>query len=329
MDTVLELRSLCKQFGESGDSRAHLAVDNVSLALRRGEFFSLVGPSGCGKTTTLRLIAGLEQATAGSIMLDGFDVGHLPPYQRRVSTVFQNYALFPHLTVKRNVAFGLERERRWSNEEIRQKVDAVLQVVQLTGKDGRFPRELSGGEKQRVALARSLVLQPDILLLDEPLSALDPQLRRQVREQLRALQRSSGITFLLVTHDQEEAMSMSDRMAVMHEGRLEQMGTPRDLYSNPQSMFVANFLGDVNRIGSVAIRPENIRITRKQPPSDAPFQPATVQACTFLGSYVRFHLRLRSGEVCMVDSAVNECSAQPSDTVFIIWQRRDEMDLVL
>ena len=327
MDTVLELRSLCKRFGEVGKSRAHLAVDGVSLAVRRGEFFSLVGPSGCGKTTTLRLIAGLEQATSGDVFLNGVNVCALPPYKRRVSTVFQNYALFPHLTVSRNIAFGLEREGRWSSKEIRRKVETVLNVVQLIGKDNRFPRQLSGGEKQRVALARSLVLEPDMLLLDEPLSALDPQLRRQVRDELRGLQRRSGITFLLVTHDQEEAMSTSDRMAVMHSGRLQQVGTPRELYLNPQSMFVASFLGDVNRIGSVAIRPENLRISKQPPPDDTPHCHATVQACTFLGSHVRFHLQLESGEPCFSDSVDTAFRVDPAEAVFLTWQRCHELVL--
>jgi spermidine/putrescine transport system ATP-binding protein len=251
VDTVLELRALTKHFP------THRAVSGVSLTLRRGEFFSLVGPSGCGKTTTLRLIAGLETPTSGEILLNNRSVVQLPAYQRNVSTVFQNYALFPHLSVERNVAFGLERRRNLSTAKTRDRVGAALSLVQLSGKENRMPDQLSGGERQRVALARSLVLEPAVLLLDEPLSALDPGLRTQMRNELKTLQRRVGITFLFITHDQEEALSMSDRIAVMNAGVLEQTGTPRELYRRPASRFVAEFLGEVNWMNGVAVRPES------------------------------------------------------------------------
>ena len=216
MELILELRDLVKHFP------GHRAVDGISLKIPRGGFYSLLGPSGCGKTTTLRLIAGFEQPTSGEVLLDGAVVNGRKPYQRNVSTVFQNYALFPHLTVEGNVAFGLKRR---NVPESSRRVREALELVRLTGKETRYPAQLSGGERQRVALARSLVLQPDVLLLDEPLAALDPKLRKQMRLELKEMQRRVGITFLLVTHDQEEALSMSDRLAVMNAGRIEQVGT--------------------------------------------------------------------------------------------------------
>jgi ABC-type Fe3+/spermidine/putrescine transport system ATPase subunit len=199
VNTVLELRALTKHYP------THRAVNSVSLALEKGKFFSLLGPSGCGKTTTLRLIAGFETPTAGEILLNGEPVAGRRPYQRNVSTVFQNYALFPHLTVADNISFGLER-RGATRSQIRAQVDAMLELVQLSGKGDRLPSQISGGERQRVALARSLVLEPDVLLLDEPLSALDPKLRKQMRSELKSLQRRVGVTFLFITHDQEEAI---------------------------------------------------------------------------------------------------------------------------
>ncbi len=247
---ILTLTGVSKHYPE------HKAVTGVSLEVEKGEFFSLLGPSGCGKTTTLRLIAGFEDPTAGEISINGQPVQHLRPYQRNVSTVFQNYALFPHLTVQDNVEFGL---RRRGENNIAARVREAIEMVQLTGKESRKPAELSGGERQRAALARSLVLAPDVLLLDEPLSALDPALRKQVRAELKSLQRRVGITFLFVTHDQEEALSMSDRIGVMNQGRLEQVGTPEEIYLRPRSRFVASFLGAINWINGIGVRPEATR----------------------------------------------------------------------
>src|SRR3954464_14440697 len=233
MAPILELRNLVKHYP------GQRAVDGVSLSIPKGSFFSLVGPSGCGKTTTLRLIAGFDDPTSGDVLLNGAIVNSKRPYERNVSTVFQSYALFPHLTARQNVEFGL---RRRGAIDIGARVQAVFDLVGLTGKEDRRPHQLSGGERQRVALARSVVLEPDVLLLDEPLSALDPQRRKQMRAELKSLQRSTGITFLFITHDQEEAMSMSDRMAVMNRGCIEQIGYPKDLYRLPSSKFVAEFL---------------------------------------------------------------------------------------
>src|ERR1041384_6112932 len=210
-----------------------------------GEFFSMLGPSGCGKTTTLRMIAGFERPTSGRILLDGHDMALTPPHKRNVNTVFQNYALFPHLNVFDNIAFGLRREKR-PKGEIRQRVAEALELVQLTGLEKRRPAQMSGGQQQRVALARALVLQPAVLLLDEPLGALDAKLRKALQIELKALQEQVGITFIYVTHDQEEALTMSDRIAVMNAGRIEQIGSPSEVYEEPQTLFVADFLGVSN-----------------------------------------------------------------------------------
>jgi spermidine/putrescine transport system ATP-binding protein len=221
------------------------AVDDVTLDVRSGEFFSLLGPSGCGKTTSLRMIAGFERPDAGRIRIGDADVTDVPPHRRPVNTVFQSYALFPHLTVEENVAFGL-RFTDIPKDEGRRRVAELLELVSLGGLGKRRPHQLSGGQQQRVALARALVLSPSVLLLDEPLGALDAKLRRGLQVELKSLQRDVGITFLYVTHDQEEALTMSDRLAVMHGGRLRQLGTPRDVYEEPATAFVADFLGVSN-----------------------------------------------------------------------------------
>ncbi len=224
----IELSKLTKQFAEV------TAVDGIDLNIPGGEFFSLLGPSGCGKTTTLRMIAGFEQPTSGEILLDGTDVAYTPAHQRNVNTVFQNYALFPHLNVYDNIAFGLKEAKR-PKAEIRERVGKALELVQLSGYGRRRSSQLSGGQQQRVALARALILNPAVLLLDEPLGALDAKLRKALQIELKSLQQEVGITFLYVTHDQEEALTMSDRLAVMHDGRIEQLGTPKEVYSEPST----------------------------------------------------------------------------------------------
>ena len=229
----IRLEGLTKRFG------AIVAVDDLTLDIERGSFFALLGPSGCGKTTTLRVIGGFEDPTAGTVTLGGVDVTDHPPYRRDVNTVFQSYALFPHLTVERNVAFGLERRRR-PRAEIRRRVGEVLELVQLSGLQSRRPAQLSGGQQQRVALARALVNEPRALLLDEPLGALDLRLRRQLQLELKRIQQEVGITFVHVTHDQEEALTMADTIAVMSEGRIEQLGPGEDLYERPRTAFVSS-----------------------------------------------------------------------------------------
>src|SRR5215471_3821528 len=235
----VQLVDLVKRFAEV------TAVNGINLEIAGGEFFSLLGPSGCGKTTTLRLIAGFEQPTEGSILLDGRDVAHTPPHKRNVNTVFQSYALFPFLTVEENISFGL-RYKNVTKAEARQKTAEALSLVRLEGLQKRRTRQLSGGQQQRVALARALVLNPAVLLLDEPLGALDAKLRKALQIELKALQEEVGITFLYVTHDQEEALTMSDRLAVMSNGRIEQVGAPQDVYEDPETLYVADFLGVSN-----------------------------------------------------------------------------------
>ena len=305
------------------------AVDGIDIEIQPGEFFSLLGPSGCGKTTTLRMLAGFEQPTDGQIFLDGVDVAQTPAHKRPVNTVFQNYALFPHLNVAKNVEYGLRWRRDIPKSDRARLVDEALQLVQLTELAERKPNQMSGGQQQRVALARALVLKPSVLLLDEPLGALDAKLRHALRAELTALQREVGITFVFVTHDQEEALEMSDRLAVMSDGRIAQLGSPREVYQEPQTEYVADFLGvanlldvqsasgqgqvDVIRLGDfelrgtipkghaggpgrAVIRPERIEL------SDAggtgPNQvPGMVERSVFLGSISQVFVRLANGSL--------------------------------
>lgn len=238
---MVRLENVVKDYG--GQEAA--AVNGLTMDINQGEFLTLLGPSGCGKTTTLRMIAGLEEPTNGKIIIDGDDVSKVPPYRRNVNTVFQNYALFPHMNVFENVAFGLKIKKVPKNE-IEMKVNNILHLVKLDGYENRMPSELSGGQKQRVALARAIVNNPKVLLLDEPLSALDLKLRKEMQIELKHLQRELGITFIFVTHDQEEALTMSDRIAIMNNGNLEQIGTPDEIYEKPKTRFVANFIGETN-----------------------------------------------------------------------------------
>jgi spermidine/putrescine transport system ATP-binding protein len=316
----IELVSLTKRFAEA-------AVDDVNLTISSGEFFSLLGPSGCGKTTTLRLIAGFEQPTAGRILLDDVDVSGVPPHKRNVNTVFQSYALFPFLTVFDNVAFGL-RNRRLDKEELTSRVYESLELVKLRSFEKRRPGQLSGGQQQRVALARALVLKPAVLLLDEPLGALDAKLRRSLKVELKALQEQVGITFLYVTHDQEEALTMSDRLAVMRQGKIVQIGGPHEVYEEPADTYVADFLGVSNlmevdvvdrgpgnrcqvKLGDsvlqvehgaagpagrshAVIRPERVRV--EEFGSAGPNRvPAMVERLVYLGSATQVILRLAPG----------------------------------
>jgi len=253
MPAVLEFHAISKCFGQ------HQVLANITLSVQSGELLTLLGPSGSGKTTLLRLAGGFEHPDSGRILLGGQDVSHLPPYQRRVNTVFQSYALFPHLNVLGNVAFGLQN-LRLGQAETEQRVRAALDMVQLAGCEGRFPSQLSGGQQQRVALARALVMRPAVLLLDEPFGALDAKLRLQMQRELKALQRRLGLAFVFVTHDQEEALSLSDRVALLHQGGLEQLGRPDELYGTPHTRFAAEFMGFQNILELTTIEPQDIQL---------------------------------------------------------------------
>jgi spermidine/putrescine transport system ATP-binding protein len=318
----IQLLELTKRFADV------TAVDAIDLEIAGGEFFSLLGPSGCGKTTTLRLIAGFEQPSEGRILLDGTDVAYTPPHKRNVNTVFQNYALFPHLNVFDNVAFGLRRAHR-PKDEIRSRVARALELVQLSGFERRKSSQLSGGQQQRVALARALILNPAVLLLDEPLGALDAKLRKALQLELKALQQEVGITFLYVTHDQEEALTMSDRLAVMNAGQIEQIGAPHDVYEDPQTLFVADFLGvsnlmdatargagdggcrvsveryelearagggDVSGPAKIVIRPERIELEPHDSPAGPNRLPGMVERVVYVGSGIQVIVRAATGE---------------------------------
>jgi len=284
------------------------AVDFVDMDIRGGEFFSLLGPSGSGKTTCLRLIAGFDRPTFGQILLYGQDVSNLPPYERDVNTVFQDYALFPHMTVGENIAYGL-MVKKVSKTERERRVGEMLELVQLSGLAGRKPNQLSGGQRQRVALARALINSPKVLLLDEPLGALDLKLRQQMQVELKALQKRVGITFIFVTHDQEEALTMSDRIAVFNRGKIEQVGTPSEIYEHPATAFVAGFVGISNLVSgelaqritgsdvTFSIRPEKIHLA--DPDEIAGADQIVVDGCVrdivYLGLYTRYLVELEGG----------------------------------
>lgn len=317
---AVELRDVIKRFGDV------MAVDRVSLRIRDGEFFSLLGPSGCGKTTTLRMIAGFEQPTEGGVFIAGQPVAGVPAFERNTNMVFQSYALFPHMTVAQNVAFGLEM-KRVAQAEINQRVSEALEMVRLPRMEDRRPKQLSGGQQQRVALARALVNRPAVLLLDEPLGALDLKLRKEMQIELKDLQHRVGITFVYVTHDQEEALTMSDRIAVMHEGRVLQIGSPTEIYERPNCRFVADFIGETNflagevlgrdnghvviKIGpgltllvptdegdvtdgqvTVAIRPEKINIFGEPPPLVENCLSGVIQEVVYIGTDTHFQILL-------------------------------------
>lgn len=262
--TILQLDNIYKSFGDTK------VLNGISLTVQQGEFITLLGSSGCGKTTTLRIISGLEAPDSGRVLLEGSDVTQTEPNRRNVNTVFQNYALFPHMNVEQNIGYGL-KIRKMSKPEIRSRVKAMLETVQLEGFEKRMPAELSGGQKQRVAIARALVNEPKLLLLDEPLGALDLQLRRQMQQELKHLQKKLGITFIYITHDQEEALNMSDRIAVMLNGRFQQIGTPDEVYNSPKTSYVAKFVGSANIVHGTVERIDGDSVYLSTPDGTAVF----------------------------------------------------------
>jgi spermidine/putrescine transport system ATP-binding protein len=336
MAGALSLTGLVKRFGDE------VAVDGLDLDIGEGEFFSLLGSSGCGKTTTLRMIAGFERPDAGQILLDGRDLSQVSPHKRPVNTVFQSYALFPFLDVAENVAFGL-RYQRAGKDDVRRRVGAALELVQMGSMSKRKPHQLSGGQQQRVALARALVLEPTVLLLDEPMGALDAKLRKQLQVELRSLQKQVGTTFVYVTHDQDEALTMSDRLAVLDKGRVKQVGTPSEVYSTPANTHVATFLGNTNlwpatvtsagsgqltcsvggvslRVAgqqatpgdevSVMVRPERVTVTPEaSDPGDANVVKAHVETLTFRGAHT--HVLLASADLRLEAQVANVAGTPP------------------
>jgi spermidine/putrescine transport system ATP-binding protein len=348
----VEIQSIVKRFGPLA------AVDCVSLNIHRGEFFSLLGPSGCGKTTLLRMIAGLELPTTGIIRIDGSDVTDTPPYARPVNLVFQHYALFPHLSVHKNVAFGL-RYQKFPRSEMRQRVSRSLEQVRLTGLDNRLPDQLSGGQRQRVALARALVLQPKVLLLDEPLGALDQKLRKEMQVELKNLQRELGITFIFVTHDQEEALTMSDRIAVMNAGKVEQVDSAAIIFEQPTTRFVAGFMGNTNffladvlhssattahvrgdgfetTITTTAmpvpgakmefiVRPEKLRLSPIPPISEETSLPVTLIQRIYQGINTIWTVRTNTGQlltVCKQNTEAFSPDLETQNPAYVCWHPR-------
>jgi spermidine/putrescine transport system ATP-binding protein len=352
---AIELTGVAKEFHSGGE--VITAVRGLDLAIRQGEFFSMLGPSGCGKTTTMRIIAGFEEPTRGSVSLQGRDVTWDPPNKRDVNMVFQSYALFPHMSVFENVAFGLRR-KRVHKDEISRRVGEMLEIVDLAGREQRRPRELSGGQQQRVALARALVNGPKALLLDEPLGALDLKLRQAMQVELKRIQREVGITFVYVTHDQGEALTMSDRIAVMNDGLIEHLGTPREIYERPANRFVAGFIGtsnlltgEVTRITDgnavvvvspdeqvivpagertiapssqieITVRPEKISISAGRPDSVGSVLRGTVTEVVYLGTSTTFTVRTTTGADMLVfqqNSASNTSDPVRGDSIWLSW----------
>ena len=337
---MIEIRNITKVFGAG--EHAVTALQEINVIIAENEFFTLLGPSGCGKTTLLRLIAGFEHPSTGSMLLAGEDISLLPPNKRPVNTVFQNYALFPHMTVAGNIAFGLEMLGR-PKAEVAETVDRMLRLVRMEELKNRQTSEISGGQQQRVALARALAPQPKVLLLDEPLSALDLKLRKEMQIELKRLQSETGITFVFVTHDQEEALTMSDRIAVMNAGRIHQIGSPRQIYDHPENRFVANFIGDSNflnaKLGnikddqaelefaagrkvtvplhradlsdgevSVLIRPEHVSIA--EPTGNSHELTGVIENIVYFGTDTHYHLKLASGEAFMARLQNNPSEAE-------------------
>ena len=332
---AIRLSNVCRYFGEVR------AVDTINLDIFDGEFFSMLGPSGSGKTTCLRLIAGFEQPTSGSIQLYGQEMAGVPPYDRDVNTVFQDYALFPHMSVGQNVAYGL-MIKKVPRQERDKRVAEMLEMVRLPGMMNRRPSQLSGGQRQRVALARALINHPRVLLLDEPLGALDLKLRQEMQIELKAIQQKVGITFIFVTHDQEEALTMSDRLAVFSHGKIEQIGTPAEVYERPATRFVAGFVGTSNLISgataeqisgapqTLSVRPEKIRLCGPDTPipADAYGLGGMIRDVVYLGAHTRYLVELDAGgDLTVIEQNLHVTSmdvlAAKGRKVMLIWQKSD------
>lgn len=351
-EEFVRVDNIVKIFGDT------VAVKSVSLSVQRHEFFALLGSSGCGKSTLLRMLAGFEEATSGRIYLDNEDITDLPPYKRPVNMMFQSYALFPHMTVEANVSFGLKQEGVAAHE-IHERVFEALDLVQMAGFARRKPHQLSGGQQQRVALARSLVKRPKLLLLDEPMSALDKQIRQKTQVELVKILEQVGVTCIMVTHDQEEAMTMADRIAVMTAGQIEQCGTPYDVYTFPNSRFVASFIGSANLFTGhivvdesdhveiqsddlpshlhvdhgvseplgmevhVSVRPEHIQVSREKPAQDTNWGRGQVTHVAWMGSYVRYQVRLDSGMLVEANRPslllAHQSAPEVEDQVYVYW----------
>jgi spermidine/putrescine transport system ATP-binding protein len=321
---AIALTGVSKQFGGVA------AVNDVSLEIGEGEFFSLLGPSGCGKTTTLRMIAGFETPDVGRVVLQGSDVTTTPANRRPVNMVFQQYALFPHMTIYDNVAFGLKM-RGVPRADHKERVTEILRIVSLEGYERRRPRQLSGGQQQRVALARALVNRPTALLLDEPLGALDVKLRKQMQLELKRIQHELGTTFVYVTHDQDEALAMSDRIAVMNGGRVEQLGTPREVYEQPTTEFVADFIGSLNVIdldgARIAVRPEHVHLGT--PPEGASELSGTLAEVVYLGMYAQLHVETSAGRIVSHRLAGEPAARLQPGAGVTVWWSPDEATATL
>lgn len=314
MGNILRLENIYKTFDSTP------VLKGIHLDVEEGEFITLLGSSGCGKTTTLRIIAGLEQADKGRVWLNGEDITELAPNKRNVNTVFQNYALFPHMSVAENIGYGL-KIRKAPKAEITEKVEKMLRLVQLEGFGERMPDQLSGGQRQRVAIARAVINEPGVLLLDEPLGALDLKLRRQMQQELKRIQKQLGITFIYITHDQEEAINMSDRIAVMREGRFEQIGTPNEIYYHPQTSYVASFVGDANiyrEAGKTyAIRAENVLMDGEE----ACVMEAVIREKSFAGGQLRIVFELKDGQRITANRYGIDVDRKVGETIKVGWNK--------
>ncbi|PEZ01619.1 spermidine/putrescine ABC transporter ATP-binding protein [Bacillus sp. AFS018417] len=326
MKNIIKVEAVEKYFGDQ------VIIPPLSLDIKEGEFVTILGPSGCGKTTLLRMIAGFETPTKGTIALDEEKINDLPPYKRHMNLVFQHYALFPHMTVEKNIRFGLKMQKVAEAEQ-KERAEEAMRLTQLTEFRNRKPAKLSGGQQQRVAIARAIVNNPRVLLLDEPLGALDFKLRKDLQRELKNLQRNLGITFIYVTHDQEEAMSMSDRIVVMNKGHIEQIGTPKEIYHKPKTLFVAKFIGENNIIQTgetyVAVRPENVKVRSVEEQAVPGYHLGHIEDIEFVGNMEKLYIRdEKTAELWMAYQSAEEVMQWDiGDNVYVGWEQADEVTL--